>query len=180
MAEIERIIGYWFADGQKERWFAADPDLDADLRARFLPLVERAAAGELAAWAASADGSLALCLLLDQFPRNIWRGTPRAYASDPLARDVARAALEAGQDLAVAVERRPFFYLPFEHSEDLSDQELCLSLMAGLGDPTMVDYARRHREIIARFGRFPHRNAVLGRPSTPEENDFLQQPGSSF
>jgi uncharacterized protein (DUF924 family) len=180
MDEIQAVIGYWFAPGQQDRWFAADPGFDGEIRARFLPLVERAAAGELGAWAGSAEGSLALCLLLDQFPRNIWRGTARAFACDRLARDVARAALAAGHDRDLPPDRRPFLYLPFEHSEDLADQDRCVELMRQLGDPQMLDYAQRHRDIVARFGRFPHRNAILGRPSRAEETHFLQQPGSSF
>ncbi|MCY1012744.1 DUF924 domain-containing protein [Nannocystis pusilla] len=124
---------------------------------------------------------MALVILLDQFPRNMFRGTPEAFASDAKAREVANAALDAGHEHALTQEERLFLYLPLEHSEELADQERCVELMRALDEtPMWLDYAVRHRDVIARFGRFPHRNAVLGRESTAEECEFLMQPGSSF
>ena len=180
MDEAEAVIAFWFAPGLDERWFVADPAFDAEIRERFQPLVERAAAGDCDDWIGSPRGALALCLLLDQFPRNIWRGSPLAYACDAKAREVSRAVIAAGLDRQLPAQQRPFLYLPFEHSEDLADQERCVALMHDLDDEELLDYARRHRDIVARFGRFPHRNVVLGRESTAEEVEFLQQPGSSF
>ena len=180
MDGAEAVLVFWFAPGMEERWFEPDPSFDAEIKRRFGDLVERAAAGEFGHSAASAPGSLALCLLLDQFPRNIWRGTPRAFSCNAMARAVARAALAAGHDRDLTPAQRHFLFLPFEHSENLADQERCVALMHDLGDAEMLDYAQRHRDVVARFGRFPHRNAILGRQSSPAEIEFLQQPGSSF
>jgi uncharacterized protein (DUF924 family) len=180
MVDADAVIEFWFAPGTEERWFAVDPSFDEEIRRRYGPLVQRAAAGNLADWAASPRGALALCLLLDQIPRNIWRGSPQAFSCDAMARDVARAAIGAGFDRSLLPEQRPFLYLPLEHSEDITDQDLCVALMRQLDDPEMLDYAQRHRDIVARFGRFPHRNVILGRSSTAEETEFLQQPGTSF
>lgn len=177
---MAEILAFWFAEAGSESWFDTAPEFDALIRLRFGATSEAALTGDLDHWAATPDGALALCLVLDQFPRNIWRGTPRAFAADPKACAVAAAAIAAGHDRAVPPERRPFFYLPFEHSEDLADQERCMALMATLADPELQDYARRHRDIVARFGRFPHRNGILGRASTAEELAFLSEPGSSF
>lgn len=176
----DEILAFWFAPETRERWFAPDPAFDAEIARRFGPLIEEAADGRLALWAREPHGSLALCILLDQFPRHVWRGTARAFAYDGFARRVAHEALASGQDRELAPEERLFLYLPLEHSEDLSDQERCVELVVALGDPTWLDYAVRHRDIIARFGRFPHRNAALGRASTAEEEAFLQGPNSSF
>jgi uncharacterized protein (DUF924 family) len=149
------------------------------VRRRFLPLWEQAARGELDRWRSAPLASLALIVVLDQFPRNMFRGTARAFASDALALAAARSALERSFDRLLSREERTFVYLPFEHAEDLAAQRRSLALFRAL-DPDDMEYARRHYEIIARFGRFPHRNAILGRESTPEEADFLKQPGSSF
>lgn len=180
---IRRILSFWFADGpavSREVWFKANPSFDKEISRRFRRTYERAAAGELDGLAENAEGSLALVLLLDQFPRNLFRGTAGAFASDGPARAVARHALKRGFDRPLPPAQRLFLYLPFEHSEDLADQEQSVALFAALGDAEWLDYAKRHRDIVARFGRFPHRNAALGRPSTPEEVAFLQTPGSSF
>jgi len=176
----EDVLAFWFAPGSERRWFEVDPDFDVEIAARFGALVETARGGHLAPWNASAPGSLALCLLLDQFPRNLWRGTPCAYSCDPAARAVAAAAIAAGHDLALPVNHRFFLYLPFEHSEDLADQERCVALMRTLDDADQLDWAERHLAVIARFGRFPHRNAILGRTNSEEEAWFLTQPGSTF
>lgn len=176
----DEILDFWFGPEGRARWFDPDPAFDAACGRRFGPSVEAAASGRLQAWAMDPRGCLALCLLLDQLPRNVWRGTPKAFAYDAHARRVAGHAVAAGLDRTLRPEERLFVYLPFEHSESLADQERSVALMGELGDPGWLDYAMRHRDIIARFGRFPHRNAILGRESTPEELAFLRQPGSSF
>jgi uncharacterized protein (DUF924 family) len=177
---IHDILEFWFGVADRKAWFEVDPAFDAAISERFRELVLPATAGAHDAWARTPEGALALILLLDQFPRNIHRGTPMAFASDAKAREIARDALQAGTDRKLPLDRRPFLYLPFEHSERLDDQELCCRLMATLENPEMLDYAERHRRIIARFGRFPHRNRILGRVSSPEEEAFLLEPGSSF
>ena len=190
-SEASALIDFWFGPpgsptrfGQREIWFKVDPAFDAECRTRFGRLRERAAAGACADWALEAEPCLALILLLDQFPRNLFRGGPKAFATDAQAREAAHAALGRGFDRSLPASWRQFVYLPFEHSEDLADQELSVRLAAALArDPAFartLDYARRHRTIIARFGRFPHRNAALGRVSTAEEEGFLKEPNSSF
>lgn len=180
VSAADDILDFWFVKSTPEDWFKKNDGFDATIRERFGALVEDAAAARLDGWRGSADGCLALILLLDQFTRNIHRGSPQAFAADHLALDYARHALNQGYDRAVAAERRPFYYLPFEHSEDLADQERSVRLFEAHGDPVMLDYAIRHKVIVERFGRFPHRNAVLGRASTPEELEFLAGPNSSF
>jgi uncharacterized protein (DUF924 family) len=177
---IDEILAFWFAPASVARWFAPEAAFDAEIARRFAPLIEAAVTGSLQPWAETPRGALALCLLLDQFPRNVWRGTPRTFSGDAAARRVAEAALAAGDDRALKPEERFFLYLPFEHSESLADQERCTALMVTLGNADWLEYARRHRAVIARFGRFPHRNAILGRPNTAEEMNFLREPGSSF
>ena len=179
-AAVEEVLSFWFAPTSRARWFESDKGFDREIEERFSSLIEAAARGELEPWVETPRGALALCILLDQFPRNVGRGTPRAFASDAEARRIADLALAAGLDRKLDAEERLFLYLPFEHSENLQDQERSVALFRGLGDAEQLDYAVRHRDIIARFGRFPHRNRVLGRDSTPEELAFLQQPGSSF
>lgn len=177
---VDEVLSFWFSRRVEPLWFRSDPALDAEIRGRFGGLVAAAGAGERDGWLATPTGALALVILLDQFPRNIYRGTPAAFAADAKARVVADRALALGHDRQVEPARRMFFYLPFEHSEQLADQERSLALFTALGDAELLDYAVRHHDIIARFGRFPHRNAVLGRPSTAEERAFLTQPGSAF
>jgi uncharacterized protein (DUF924 family) len=168
-------VGFWRSAGPA-LWFAKDAHFDARFRERFLSRHEAAARGELADWAASPQGALALLILLDQFPRNAFRGTARMYATDPDARRAARAAVAAGHDRAVEPELQKFFYLPFAHSERMADQNLSVALCARLGG---VDHAhaRRHRDIVRRFGRFPHRNPILGRPMRAEEQAYLDAGG---
>jgi len=189
--EATALIDFWFGPpgsptrfGQREVWFKADPAFDVQCRAQFGTLRERAAAGACADWALEAEPCLALVLLLDQFPRNLFRGTAQAFATDAKAREAARTALGGGFDRSLPASWRQFIYLPFEHSEDLADQALSVELAAALArDPAFaraLDFAQRHHAIIVRFGRFPHRNAALGRKSTPEEEAFLKEPGSSF
>jgi uncharacterized protein (DUF924 family) len=178
---VRDILDFWFLPlahpdhGQKrELWWDSTPELDADIGARFAALVERAIAGELDHWRKSPDGTLALTLLCDQFPRNVFRKSARAYAGDAKARETARVALAQGYPAAYPADMRLFFYMPFQHSEDLADQDLCSRLFATLGNADNDKYANEHRDIVARFGRFPHRNEVLGRPSTAEELDYLK------
>jgi len=185
------LIDFWFSPpGSPERfrphaqWFKADREFDEQLRRLFLPLQLRAAAGQCGGWDGEAEPCLALILLLDQLPRNLYRGSADAFATDALARETATKALQRGFDRSLPAVWRQFIYLPFEHSESLADQEHSLQLFAALathGDfAETFDYAKRHHAIVARFGRFPHRNRALGRPSTREEDAFLQEPNSSF
>ncbi|HZH28206.1 MAG TPA: DUF924 family protein [Azospirillaceae bacterium] len=182
MSDPQSVLDFWFSDAAKPMWFAKSDAFDAEVRRRFQSLHEAAAAGELDAWKETAEGCLALVILLDQVPRNIFRGSPRAYATDEAARDLTWHVLDRGFDWEFPdIDRRLFFYLPLEHSEDLDDQETCVRLFEErTPDPEYIRYGRQHRDIIARFGRFPHRNVVLGRESTPEELEFLKGPNSSF
>ena len=181
--DAAQVLGFWF-DRDRKDWFAKDPEFDAEIGRRFLALYEQAARGALAHWQSEARGSLALIVVLDQFPRNMFRGTAKAFATDPLALAAARQAIESGHDLGLSPSERMFAYLPFEHSESLADQERCIELMQALAafpeTSDIPEWARKHRDVIARFGRFPHRNAALGRASTPEELEYLKQPGSGF
>lgn len=175
MTEPARIIAFWREAGP-EAWFAKSDDFDARFTAFCHDLHMQAAARRLDDWARTAQGSLALLILLDQLPRNAFRGTAHMFATDPLARAVADAAIAAGQDMEIEPLLRGFVYLPFMHSETLADQERSVRLNTPLGGDSL-DYAVVHRDIIARFGRFPHRNAVLGRETTPEEAAFLDSGG---
>jgi uncharacterized protein (DUF924 family) len=179
------VLEVWFSDAARARWFKPDPAFDAELRARFGDAVEAAARGELADWQAAPESCLALVILLDQFTRNIHRGTAAAFAHDARALAIAEHALANGFDAAVSPGQRAFFYLPFEHAEDLAHQRRAVALFERLAselpaDDEGLEYARKHLVIIERFGRFPHRNAMLGRGSTPEEVAFLREPDSSF
>jgi uncharacterized protein (DUF924 family) len=191
MSGPREVLDFWFTDGLdtfRPAWFQRDDEFDAEIRQHFGALVVPAQQGELDGWAKDAEGALALLLVLDQFPRNLFRGTPEAFASDPHARQIARqAVLERRHDLAVGPVARSFFYLPFEHGEALQDQDLSVTLFEGLRDHApsrapggTIDYAWRHRQVICRFGRFPHRNGILGRSNTPAEETYLSQPGSGF
>jgi uncharacterized protein (DUF924 family) len=190
-AEAQGVLDLWFGPATdpdyracREQWFRVDAGFDRAMCDHCAALHDEAAQGRLDGWAATAHGSLALLILLDQVPRNIFRGTPRAYATDPQARARAHAAIAAGFDRALPPVHRWFIYLPFEHSEALDDQDRSVALFESLpAHPELeaaLRSAHRHREIIARFGRFPHRNAILGRPTTPEEAAFLKEPDSSF
>lgn len=182
-ADAKAILDFWFGELGPKDWFATSAEIDGRIRARFGALLDAMSRSDAdhAPWLATAEGSLALVILLDQFPRNIHRGTARAFAADAIARDVARQAIQRGHDLATPVARRVFYYLPLEHSERLADQEEAVRLVrerANLAD--YLHYAELHRDIIRRFGRFPHRNAVLGRESTAEEADWLANGGPTF
>lgn len=180
MADSGDVLRFWYEECTAEQWFKKDAAFDATIRDRFGDLHAVASAGGCDDWAETPEGSLALVLVLDQFSRNLYRDDPRAFAQDAKALDIARRALAAGHDQAYPAGQRYFYYLPYEHSEDLRDQEESVALFEKHGDAHTLDYAIAHRDIIARFGRFPHRNAVLGRESTAEEEEFLQTPGSSF
>ncbi len=174
------VVGFWRNAGPR-RWFAKSPAFDDAIRLKFEPVHLAASRGQYDSWMATAEGALALIILLDQFPRNLWRGSAHAFATDPLARHFAEAAIALGHDLQVEAQLRPFAYLPFEHSESLADQDrsvaLCETLHADTGDAGTLKWARKHRDIIARFGRFPHRNASLGRQTSSEEQAFLDEGG---
>ncbi len=172
------ILRFWFEEHPKN-WFVKNPDFDTQIRSRFLVLHEAAVAGQCAHWVDAPHSCLALVILLDQFPRNMFRGEARAFAADSQARVAAREILVQGWDKQMTRSEQLFAYLPFEHSEALADQDLSCDLMKEF-DPEQVRYAIRHREIIERFGRFPHRNGILGRESTAAEIEFLAQPDSGF
>jgi uncharacterized protein (DUF924 family) len=200
LSEIEQVLDFWFgacgADGaldpdKKRMWFGGGRRHDAAIRERFGALHERAAGGALhGEWPRTPPGRLALIVVLDQFSRHIHRGTPAAFAQDAAAQRLAVEGIDLGADRQLVPAQRAFFYLPLEHAEDLELQRLCVRCFDGLARTVapawrkdydgFLDYARRHLEIIRRFGRFPHRNAVLGRATTPDERRFLKQPGSSF
>jgi len=179
LATAADVLTFWRGAG-RDRWYERDDDFDAEIRNRFLATWQKASAGELSAWEASDDGALALTIVLDQFPRNMFRGDARTYASDALAREVAGRAIDRGVDGRIDPLLREFLYLPCMHSEHLADQQRCVALIrqAG-GHPDHLKYAEDHADIIRRFGRFPHRNRVLGRPTTPEEQAFLDAGGFS-
>lgn len=197
--EPESVLAFWFGDGLEsaealaERagvWFAGDPSFDESIRERFESLPERALRGELDAWSRAPRSCLALVLVLDQFPRNLHRGTARSFACDPRAYGVALEALERGFDRELAPLEASFLYLPLEHAEDAEAQERCVSLFRELLErappelaprfDAFLSYALRHQEVIRRFGRFPHRNAILDRPSTSEERAYLEAGGDTF
>lgn len=191
MASITEILNFWFgapgsetAGKRRKEWFQKDSAFDQEIQSRFLSAYEQAAAGQLDAWQETPRGALALVLLFDQFPRNMFRGTPRAFATDPQALAVAQRTIAQGFDQQLPPVQRQFFYFPLEHSEKLEHQRQAVERFAAIkDDPETADsypYAVRHCEIIERFGRFPHRNQILGRETTPEEAQFLTQPGSSF
>lgn len=192
MSEAAEILDFWFgpdlAAWRVERWFRPDPGFDGACRDRFEHLLAPAREGAFDAWATTPDGALALLLLLDQFPRNLHRGTAAAFAADPKARAVARqVVLRDRLDLALPHSARCFLYLPFEHAETMAEQDLSVAFFEGLRDDPVhaapdgsIAYAWAHRAVIRRFGRFPHRNAALGRATTPAEAEYLAQPGAGF
>lgn len=170
----EEVVAFWQAAGP-EKWFSSDEALDAEIRTRFGATYRAAADGRLDEWELVPEGSLALLILLDQFPRNMFRGTKDVYRTDATALLLAERAIERGHDRAFDPPLCRFFYLPFQHAEDLAAQERGIALNRAAGDEDGVKWARHHRDIVARFGRFPHRNAVLGRETTPEEAAFLSE-----
>jgi len=191
MLQASDILDFWFGQPNEpgygkpqEIWFTKKPEFDQLIRTRFLQDYQKAAAGHMDEWVDLPETCLALILLLDQFPRNMFRGTDKAFATDWEALSAAQHAVALGFDRAFLPVQRWFIYCPFEHSENLEHQRISVSLFQQLSNDldsaSAIDYAIRHKEVIERFGRFPHRNAILGRTSTNEENEFLNQPGSSF
>lgn len=188
--DVDAVLDFWFATGTPEEnrprpaWWARNDAFDAEIRHRFASLHDQASTRRLEHWRAEPESALALVLVLDQFTRNLMRGSPQTYACDAHALDVAKGAIASGFDQKLLPIRRQFFYLPFMHSEVLAEQDRCVALfeaLTGLPDQeNSLKFARRHQEIVARFGRFPHRNALLGRTTTPEEAQFLQGPNSAF
>jgi uncharacterized protein (DUF924 family) len=172
------ILAFWREAG-RERWYEKDDAFDAEVRRRWLDLWHGAAARELSAWEASDDGALALTIVLDQFPRNMFRGDVRTYATDALAREVAGRAIARGADANIDPVLIEFLYMPFMHSENLADQLRCVELFRKTGNAENLGYAERHADIVRRFGRFPHRNRLLGRATTPDEQAFLDGGGFS-
>jgi len=195
MRDCQDILAFWFEELTAQDWFSGDAALDKVISDRFGALYDELTDPRTTpstdpsanpstnheSWLATPEGSLALILVLDQFPRNLFRNSPRAFASDSLALRIANEAIARGHDLETHVERRVFFYLPYEHSEALADQDRAVSLIQDRADISVyLDYAERHRAVIARFGRFPHRNEILGRPSTAEETAYLNDGGERF
>jgi uncharacterized protein (DUF924 family) len=189
--DVDAVLDFWFGrEGEanygkrREIWFAKNPDFDQQIRNRFMTTYEKALAGDLVSWANTPRGSLALIIAFDQFPRNIFRNTPQAFATDSQALSLAQQAVNKGFDRELIPVQRWFIYLPFTHSENLEHQQKSVNLFRELGDDSdslyITSSAIRHLEIIERFGRFPHRNAILGRATTLEEEEFLKQPKSSF
>jgi uncharacterized protein (DUF924 family) len=170
------ILAFWREAGP-DRWYRRDDAFDAEVRRRYLELWRKAAARELSSWEMSDDGALALVIVLDQFPRNMFRDNPLTYSSDHLAREVARSAISRGTDARTDAGLREFLYMPFMHSEHLPDQLRCIELFRKAGNPDNLKYAEHHADIIRRFGRFPHRNHILGRATTPDEQAFLDEDG---
>jgi uncharacterized protein (DUF924 family) len=174
----EGILAFWREAGP-DRWYRKDSAFDDLVRSRYLKLWESAAAGELSSWEKSDDGALALVIVLDQFPRNMFRGDARAFSSDAMACEVANRAVDRGTDARIAEDLREFLYLPLTHSEHLSDQLRCVDLFRAAGSADNLKYAEDHAAIIRRFGRFPHRNRILGRAMTADEQAFLDEGGFS-
>jgi uncharacterized protein (DUF924 family) len=169
----QEIINFWFSDAVSERWFKSTPEFDRQLTDRFEDTWDRARRGELDHWKQTAEGCLALAIVLDQFPLNMYRGEGKSFSTEALAREVARHALEQGFDAELTPQQKAFLYMPFMHSEDLADQDLCLELFDQPGLESNLKFAHHHRGIIEKFGRFPHRNAPLGRTSTEAEIEYL-------
>lgn len=174
------VLDFWFVASQPEQWWQKDAAFDREIERRFLTLHQQAKAGELYDWRATAEGSLAEIIVLDQFSRNIYRDQAESFACDPLALALSQFAINKGFDQALEPVQRSFLYMPFMHSESKAIHELALMLFEALGNPNNLDFERQHKAIIDRFGRYPHRNGILGRQSTAEELAFLQQPNSSF
>jgi uncharacterized protein (DUF924 family) len=176
IASPESVLAFWREAGP-EKWFKKNTAFDDEIRQRFLETYEAAAAGQLSGWEQTVEGALALAIVLDQFPRNMFRGDARTFAADPLAYAVAERALARGFDQHTPMPERQFFYMPLEHSEKLEDQERCCALFHAIGNAHLLKWAQLHADIIRRFGRFPHRNVLLRRATTPEEQAFLDADG---
>ncbi len=177
---IQQVLSFWFERHGPEQWWAKDPAFDRAIRAEFGTLHARAALGELFAWRGEPAGRLAEIIVLDQFSRNLYRNDARAFACDGMALALAQEAVRTGADRAIPPERRKFVYMPYEHSESRRVHEVAVGLFASLDDPESLKYELQHKAIVDRFGRYPHRNEALGRPSTAAEIAFLETPNSSF
>ena len=177
---VEDVLKFWFDETKPDQWFESDSTFDASIRQRFLGVHEILASRGNDDLLTDAQTALAAVIVFDQMSRNMFRDTPGAFAADPQALSVAKAAIARGFDLSLTKNRRMFLYLPFEHAEDRQSQDRSVALVASLGDPELQKWAEAHKVIIDRFGRFPHRNGALGRISTPEEIEFLKQPDSYF
>jgi len=177
---VADVLKFWFEQTKPDQWFEKDAAFDASVRERFLSLHESLVSRGNEGLVADAQTALAAVIVLDQMSRNMFRDTPRAFAADPLALAVAERAIAQGFDAGLTKDERSFLYLPFGHAEDRKSQARAVALVASLGDPELQKWAEAHRGIVDRFGRFPHRNGILGRKSTPEETEFLKEPGSSF
>jgi len=177
LPSIEDVLGFWFADSK--RWWTKDTAFDAEIRDRFLGLHDAVERGAREEWLETARGALAYVIVLDQFSRNMFRGSARMFEGDERALSAARSAIDRGFDQGLSTDERSFLYMPFMHSEDIADQDRSVQLFASTV-PESLSYAEKHRAVVRRFGRFPHRNALLARASTAEELEFLKQPGSSF
>ena len=178
--DAQSVIRFWFEESTPQQWFSKDVAFDTAIRERFGSTLEQAAAGELWNWRSTPLGRLAEIIVLDQFSRNVWRGTPRSFAQDGMALVLAQEIIALGLDKDFTTEQRAFAYMPLMHSESLKIQDESVRQFTALGNPVNLDFAERHRVIVQRFGRYPHRNDILNRKSTPEEVEFLQTPGSSF
>lgn len=174
------VVRFWFEGLTPKEWYRPPPRVDDAIRTRYRDTYETLKQGVPPEWLTTPNGYLAAILVLDQLPRNMFRGEPQAFATDGDALSLAKRAIEEGVDYRLPPKQRAFIYLPFQHSEDLADQQRSVGLFTALGNPLSLDYAIRHQDVIERFGRFPHRNAILGRQSTEEEEAFLEEPGSSF
>lgn len=177
-AAWQTLLDFWYAPEMRPHWFNSTPEIDRDIRQRFEGLWQRAAAGELDDWIEQADGALALIIVLDQLPLNMYRGQAQAFTTEAKGIVMAKLAIERGHDRLIDNDRVQFMYLPLMHSEALADQDQCVELFRQAGLSDNLRYAEHHRDIVRRFGRFPHRNASLGRPSRPEELAYLAGPGA--
>ena len=173
METPQSVLKFWFSDSTRKRWFDSTPQFDRELTDRFLATWRSAAAGRLAEWEESPEGALALVIVLDQFPLNMFRDGPESFATEAASRDIARRAIDRGFDARLSDGQKGFLYMPFMHSENLQDQDRCVALFEAAGLTDSLKWARHHREIVRRFGRFPHRNGILGRESSDEERTYL-------
>ncbi|MBY6197112.1 DUF924 family protein [Vibrio hangzhouensis] len=180
MIHYKDVIDFWFEELTPQDWFSGDEELDRTIEQRFSQLHQQAASGELYQWRSCPQGRLAEIIVLDQFSRNLFRGAPASFASDAMALTLAQEAVASGDDIKLTPEQRTFLYMPYMHSESLKIHEEAVRLFKSNGIENNLDFEYRHKAIIERFGRYPHRNEILGRASTPEEFEFLKQPGSSF
>lgn len=178
----QEVLRFWFDEVEPAQWFQKNDSFDAEIRERFLTTYEMARRDLCSDWTRDADGVLALCLVLDQFPRNMFRDTPKAFVTDSKILPIVKEALNKGFNQLLSSKKRRFFYMPFMHSENLSDQKRSVKLFETMkkDDPLSFEYAAKHHEVIEKFGRFPHRNAILGRESSEEELEYLKLPGAGF